>query len=169
MKIAKKIIILFCFLSVWSFSANAHPFYVSICQIDFNQENYSLEISVKTFADDLILGLENEGAKKIFLGEKKENPETDRFIFEYLNKNLKLKVNDQLLELTFIGKEIETDVVWSYFEVEGISEFNKIEVDCSILVDVFETQNNIIQINDGSGIKNLLLSKRKTNDSITYN
>lgn len=149
-------------------NSNAHPFYVSICQIDFNKENQSLEISVKTFADDLILALENAGAKKIYLGEEKENPETDQFIFDYLKSNLKIKVNGKLFNFRFVGKEIETDVVWTYLEIEGISALNEIEVECSILVEVLETQSNIIQINDGTGIKILLLSKRKIIDSILF-
>ncbi len=167
-KIGKKIFILFYFLSVLSISAMAHPFYVSICQIDYNKTTHSLEVSVKTFADDLILGLENAGASKIFLGEEKENPKTDTFIFNYLKSNLKLKVNGQSVDFSIIGKEMETDVVWTYLEVDGISELSTIEVECTILIEVFDTQSNIIQINDGNGIQNLLLNKRKTSDILFF-
>ena len=52
MKIVKKIVFVFCFFIFWSPFSQAHPFYVSICQIDYNKENSSLEISIKIFADD---------------------------------------------------------------------------------------------------------------------
>ncbi|MCF6333363.1 MAG: hypothetical protein L3J11_08765 [Draconibacterium sp.] len=73
-----------CLFTFCPVATNAHPFYVSICQVDYNKENQSLEISVKIFANDLLVALEKAGATKIFLGEKKENPETDKFIFNYL-------------------------------------------------------------------------------------
>lgn len=168
MKIVKKIVIVFCLFTFWAVATNAHPFYVSICQVDFNKENQSLEISVKIFANDLLVALEKTGATKIFLGETKENPETDKFIFNYLKSELKFKVNGKNVNYSFVGKEMETDVVWSYLEINGISELNEIEVECDLLTEEFNSQSNIIQINNGEGIKNLLLSKQKTMGSITY-
>ncbi len=168
MKIVKNLFLVFLFFLIWSVAAIAHPFYVSICQIDFNKENHSLEISVKTFADDLLLGLEKAGSTKLFLGEEKENPETGQIIFDYMKTNLKFKVNGKDVNYLFVGKEMETDVVWSYLEIKGITELNKIEVECRILTEIFDSQNNIIQINNGQGIKSLLLTRRKTIDSITY-
>lgn len=164
----KKIVLSFCLLIFLSVSVNAHPFYVSICQVDFNKTNHTLEISVKIFADDLLLGLKNSGANKIYLGEKRESPETDRFIFEYLKSNLKFKVNGKTVNFSFLGKEMETDVVWSYLEIEGVLELNEIEIECKILTEVLDSQSNIIQINDGNGIKSLLLNRRKTVDSIVF-
>lgn len=167
MKIIKKSFLVFFLLTICLLT-NAHPFYVSICQVDFNKKNETLEISVKTFADDLLLGLKNAGVTQVYLGEEKENPNTDQFIFDYLQINLKFKVNGKKVNYLFVGKEMETDVVWSYLEIEGITSLNEIEVECRLLTEVLESQSNIIQINNGEGIKSLLLTKRKTIDSITY-
>ncbi len=168
MKIVKKIILIFSLFLFCSVQANSHPFYVSICQIDFNKENQTLEISVKTFVNDLLLALKNGGAPELFIGEKRENAKTDDYIYDYLKRNLKIKVNGKAVNYSFIGKELETDVVWSYLEIEGVAQLKKIEVECSVLTEVFDTQSNIIQVNDGTGIRNLLLSKRKTVDSISF-
>jgi hypothetical protein len=168
-KIAKKIIFLFLFLSVELNSAFSHPFYVSICQVDLNQKTQSLEISLKIFADDLILGLKNAGASKLYLGEKKENEKTDVYVFDYLKSNLKFYVNDIPKNYSFIGKELEADVVWIYLEIQNISGLNNITVDCKLLTEVLETQSNIIQINNGNGIKSMLLNKRKPSETIIFN
>ena len=167
MKIIKKSFLVF-FLMTILLQSKAHPFYVSICQVDFNKENRTLEISVKTFADDLLLGLKNAGVTKLYLGEEKENSATDQYIFEYLKLNLIFKVNGKKVDYSFVGKEMETDVVWSYLEIEEIIALNEIEVECFLLTEVLETQSNIIQINNGAGIKSMLLTKHKTIDSITY-
>jgi len=167
-KIIKKLILIFSLFLFWSVSANSHPFYVSICQIDFNKEHQTLEISVKTFVNDLLFALKEGGSPELFLGEERENEKADDYIYDYLKRNLKIKVNGKAVSYSFIGKELETDVVWSYLEIEGVTELNKIEVECSVLTEVFESQSNIIQVNDGTGIRNLLLSKRKTVDSISF-
>ena len=169
MKIAKKILFLFFFLCLGLNSVHSHPFYVSICQVDFNQETHSLEISLKVFADDLILGLENAGASKLYLGEKKENKKTNTYIFDYLDSSLKFFVNNIRKNYSFVGKEMESDVVWIYLEITDVKTLDNIKVECKLLTEVLETQSNIIQINNGSEIKSMLLNRRKQSDTITYN
>ena len=168
MKLIKKSILLFSLFLVLSATANSHPFYVSICQIDFNEENQSLEVSVKTFVNDLLAALKKNGVPELFIGEERENKKTNEYIFEYLKSNLKIRVNDKAVNYSFIGREMETDVLWSYLEIEGVSDLREIEVECSILTEVFDSQSNIIQVNNGTSIRNLLLTKRKTRDSITF-
>jgi len=167
-KLIKKSILLFSMLLVLSVTANSHPFYVSICQIDFNEENQTLEISVKTFINDMLLALKKNGVQELFIGDERENTKTDDFIFEYLKSNFKIKVNGKAVKYSFIGREMETDVLWSYLEIEGVSKLNKIEVECTIFTEVFDSQSNIVQINDGMSIRNLLLTKSNIRDSITF-
>jgi len=168
MKISKKIILPVLFLFLGVFFSNAHPFYVSICQIDFNEQNQSLEISVKIFVDDLIVGLSEEGHNKLYIGETREDAHTDEYIYDYLKKSIRLKVNDKDVEAAFVGKELETDVVWTYMEIGNIADLKNIEVDCNLLTDVFSDQSNIIQVNKNGEIKNLLLSKRDTNGRLKF-
>lgn len=147
---------------------NAHPYYVSLCQIEYNVETKALEISLKTFADDLLLGLKNDGHKDIFLGEEREKPKTDDFIRTYIESKIKFEVNGKPVSFTFIGKEIEDGVVWSYLEIPDISELKTLDVMCSLLTEVLETQNNIIQVESDKKIKCLLLSKRKTKGTLSF-
>lgn len=164
----KKILVLVHLFLFCGLVVNAHPFYVSICQVDYNAKNHTLEISLKTFADDLLLALKEQGATKIYLGEERENPKTDELIFNYIKSQLKFRINNRDVKYSFIGKEMDSDVVWTYLEIENIAEFNKIEVECKLLTEIFESQNNIIQVNRNGEIKNLLLTKKRTYDSISY-
>ena len=168
MKLIKKSILLFSLFLVLSATANSHPFYVSICQIDFNEENQTLEVSVKIFVNDLLTALNKNGVPELFIGEERENKKTNEYIFEYLKSNLKIRVNGKAVNYSFIGREMETDVLWSYLEIMEVSELIEIEVECSILTEVFDLQSNIIQVNNGTTIRNLLLTKRKTRDFITF-
>ena len=168
MKINKNSIILLFFILINISFAKAHPFYVSICQIDFNENTEALEISVKVFADDLLLGLSEKGHKKLYLGEEKEDPKSDEYIYSYLQEALKLEVNDTKVNYNYVGRELEKDVVWIYLEVENVSGLQHINVECSLLTEVLEDQSNIIQLNNGETLKNLLLNKRKKSGKLEF-
>lgn len=168
MRSTKKVLFLVYIFLFFSVFASAHPIYVSICQIDYNRENKSLEISVKIFADDLLLALENKGERIIFLGEERERADANEIISNYIHSKLKLVVNGKKVEYKFIGKELESDAVWSYLETVNVGELKEIEVTCDILTEMYETQNNAIQVNNGDVIKTMLLNNRKTKDSINF-
>ncbi len=168
MKINKKLIILVLSLFLGVFSSQAHPFYVSICQVNFNQQNQSLEISVKIFADDLLVALSEEGHDKIYIGEERENIRTDEYIFNYLTDKIRFSVNEKEVQAHFVGKETEKDVVWTYLEINDIAVLNDIEVNCNLLTDVYSDQSNIIQVNKNGKIKNLLLSKRDSSGRLNF-
>jgi len=150
------------------FAVSAHPYYVSICQIAFNRETHALEISLKTFADDLLLGLENAGHKEVFLGEARENPKTDQFIADYINSKLQFTVNGSPLKYNFIGKELEDGVVWSYLEITGVDQLHSLDVKCTLLTEIYETQNNVIQVEKDKKIKNLLLNHQKISGRLEF-
>nr|WP_319509610.1 DUF6702 family protein [uncultured Draconibacterium sp.] len=168
MKIGKKIILPVLFLFLGVFFSQAHPFYVSICQVNYNQQNQSLEISVKIFVDDLLVALSEEGHEKLYIGEDKENEHTDEYIFNYLTDKIHFSVNEKEVQANFVGKEMEKDVVWTYLEINDIAQLNDIEVSCNLLTDVFSDQSNIIQVNKNGKIKNLLLSKRDTSGRLNF-
>jgi len=168
MKIEKKYIILLLFLILGVNSVKAHPFYVSICQVDFNDETNSLEIALKIFTDDLILGLENDGKTVLFIGEKIENPNLNKYIFEYLKSQMKFTINNKKVDFNFIGKEVENAVVWTYLEIENIDQLKAFGVESKLLTEVRESQSNIVQVSNNGTIKNILLNKNKTIDSIQF-
>lgn len=168
MKQTKKIIFLVYFFVFPIITVFAHPFYVSICQVDYNNTNQSIEISIKTFADDLLLGLENVGVTKIYLGEEREDPKADQYIYDYLQSKLQFNVNGEDYDFNFVGYEFENDVVWIYLEIVNVKTLSEIEITNCFLTEVYDSQSNIIQINNGGEIKSLLLTKRNNTDKIEF-
>lgn len=158
------LLLLFCGLK----EGNTHPFYVSICQINHNEQNHSLEISVKIFADDLQTALYERNIENLFLGESREIPQSDQYISEYLNDNISISPNGKPREFSFIGKELEDDAIWCYLEIKDVDILNNIEVKDTILTEIFATQNNIVQVTSKGKTKNLLLRKDKISGSLIF-
>lgn len=168
MKVSKKSINLLLFLLLFCNFVSAHPFYVSICQIDHNEETQALEVSVKIFADDLLLALKENGHTHLYLGEEKEHPDLDTIINTYLTKKLQIRIDNKTLNHRFVGREQEKDVVWIYLEMEQVDPFHSLEIECSMLTEVLPDQSNIVQVRKSDARKNLLLNKRKTKGTLHF-
>jgi len=146
-----------------------HKFYVSISEVNHNAENASLEISMKIFTDDLEDALEVGTSKKIWLGDpKREVPETDSLLANYLERKLTFTVNGEAQTPLFIGKELEADVTWCYLEIKGVTNLKSIAIDNRLFLDLFDEQKNLIHIYANDKEKSLFLRRGKSSGEVTY-
>ncbi len=145
-----------------------HPFYVSVCQIDHNPQNQSLEITLKVFTDDLEVTLEEKKDEKLFLGSDRETSFADSLIMEYLYKKLQIRVNQQPAQMKYLGKEVEMQVTWCYVEIKGVPDVRKLEVINTIFLETYDTQTNLVNIRVGEKKKSMLLNQRKQQDVVDF-
>lgn len=138
----KSLLISFCIIA-----APLHDFHTSVMQIDHNEKNKSLEITVRLFTDDLCLALENAGAPKMELGTQSEPPSANEHIESYLQKHLTLTVNGKPVEYNYLGKEAQLDATWCYLEVEKVGNVKMLTVDNSIMLSEFDDQTNLVNLN----------------------
>jgi len=145
-----------------------HPFYVSVCQIDHNPQNQSLEITIKVFTDDLEKTLEETTDERLFLGSDREPSVADSLIMEYLYEKLKIRVNQQPAQMKYLGKEVEMQVTWCYIEVKEVPGVREIEVINTIFLETYDTQTNLVNIRVGDKKKSMLLNQRKQQDVVDF-
>ena len=164
----KKSILIFLILTfLFQLSAKAHPFYVSVTEIDFKDKRY--QISMKVFIDDLEAQLQTSGIEKLNLGEENEHSNADFFIKNYIKNHFFIKTNGSSTPYSFLGKEIESDAVWVYFESEKVdNDIKTIEVKNTLLTDYKEEQTNLIHTNINGEKKSLILSKKLSKDSLHF-
>lgn len=146
----------------------SHPFYVSICEIDYKSETQSLELSMRIFTNDLEQTMLDWGSKKLYLGEEKEYPAADSILKNYIFQVFSIEIDEQKQELTYLGKEVELELTWLYFEVKEISDFDEIRIEDRLLIQSFPLQTNLIHVNHREKIKSLLLTKNNTSDKLTW-
>ena len=143
--------------------ASRHPMYISVSELDYNAEAHTLEMAVRIFLDDLEAALEAQGTGKLYLGTASESEDADRYIANYLNKMIKLSVDGQEVEGQFLGKEIEQDVVWSYIEIQNVEKPHKISMLNQLLLDLYDSQQNIVHMRVGKQTKSFRLFKGNMN------
>lgn len=123
-----------------------HPFYIAVVEINHNQKEANVEISVRAFAEDLETILQKYNTAKIDINNPSNKAFLDGQISTYLNQKIKLKVNGQPLTLQYIGHEIQKESVWCFFEVPKVTDMSKLEVDCNLLYDFETNQTNILHV-----------------------
>jgi len=158
---------LYLIIFSWCIGAN-HPFYVSVCQIDHNDKNQSLEITFKIFTDDLELALEERIEDRLFIGSDREASQTDSLIDVYLYEKIQIAVDGQPAQLKYLGKEVEMQVTWCYVEVMDIAQVNEIRVSNKLLLEMYDTQTNLVNIRVGKEKKSMLLNKKKKQDVVAF-
>ena len=158
-----------CCMLVLFTSASTHKFYVSITNIEYVQSEESLQIITKIFIDDVEDALEKRYGMKFHFDSDSETEQEGALLKKYILQKMKISVNGTPVEYNYIGKEYDIDVVKSYIEVKGISDFSKIEVENLVLFDAFEEQQNIIHVKSGDKRRSLILEKENPKGTLNFN
>jgi DNA polymerase III alpha subunit len=148
-----------------------HAFHISKTDMTFKPQEKNLQMTLHIFIDDLELGLDKQGHKKLFIGTEREMKSANDLIFKYLQSNFSLKINNKDIAYTWVGKEVTSDkqAIWIYMEVKNIKEVKNITVENKVLTEVFSDQKNIVQVNIPAKKQGyFLLDKAKTKDSASF-
>lgn len=147
---------------------NAHKYYLSLTQIEYNSKNKSVEIIINVFIDDLETALNKIHNKEFRLDTKKELKNTDKYFFQYLQNHVKFKIDGKSVSYNYIGKEYDQDIVFFYLEIENISTIKEIEINNTLLIEHFPDQQNLIKSKVNKKHKSVLLTKKKQMALLIY-
>jgi hypothetical protein len=121
-----------------------HPLYVSDTEFNHNLKEKSLKIRCKLFADDFENTLKNQYKTPIDIAHPKDVKQLEKYIYEYLQKHLQLRINGKAVTLQFIGYEKEEEAVWGYLQVNNVPQVKKIDVMNDLLYEFNNTQISIM-------------------------
>lgn len=161
----KKFLLILFLLPFLSF--NLHKIHVSLTNIVYKKESKTLQVTTRLFINDIEDAINNKYGLKLELDSEKETSKTDDYIKKYLKENVQIKLDDQVIQLHYLGKEYDEDIVFIYFEKENISNFKKIAVSNTCLFDLFDDQKNIIKIKDGFIEKTFFLKPNHFKEILT--
>lgn len=166
MRSQKLLVLLLIVLPLSSFSSY-HKFYVSVTQIEYVPKEQSLQIITRIFADDFQKLLRQRYDESLQLVAGKDD-HADQYIEKYFKKKMHLVADGKSLQLKFIGKRYEEDLIICYFEVKPLDDFNKITVTNRILTELFDGQKNLIHVTKSGETKSLLLVADEPKGTINF-
>ncbi|PZD79678.1 DUF6702 family protein [Mesonia sp. K7] len=161
----------FLFLAVhFSFqNADVHKFYLSVTDVNYSAKDQALQLVTRIFVDDFQRLLNERYDKSVVLSREVTQEKTDAYIEDYFNKKMLFKIKNQSVQLNFIGKRYEDDLIICYLEAPKISDFSEVKVTNEILMELFEDQKNIVHFKKKDQEKSLLLLKDNETQTINFN
>ena len=151
------------FLSIW-----LHPFHVSVCEIEHNPENRSLQITQRIFIDDLEEGINLKYDSDYDLFDPHDRELINEKIGAYLLENFSIYLNGKKVAMNYLGHEADTEAVWCYIEVDKVKKVETIEVHNTLLMEVFADQANIVHITYSGQVKSIQLAGDKRFEELIF-
>ena len=125
---------IFALLSLMSFVVS--DFYSSMTKVDYVDGSKTLKFTSKINAGHISDAIKINRNTAGFEAEVKK----------YVNNNFDVYVNGSAKTLTFTGSQVSGEIVWVYFEANGISEINSLKIKNTILLGAFPKQINIVNV-----------------------
>jgi hypothetical protein len=124
----------------------AHPFYVSVVEINYNAKEKELEIGCKVFTNDLESTLEKFINGKLDLASQNDKTRADKAISDYVSRHLQIRLDNNPVTLQYVGSENEAEATWSYFQVEHVNALKKLDIMDNMLYETFDAQIHIFHV-----------------------
>lgn len=149
-------------LVFFAVSVKAHPFYVSIATLHYNQESRALEITLKVFTDDLEASIKNLTKKTLNLGFDNQLKDSKSILETYCTETINISNSNKTQIMNFLGFENEDDVTYLYFEFGDISAPLDLDVSCTFLTETFDEQVTIFNLECGEEKKTVYTNKNSS-------
>lgn len=130
---------IFCSLS---FHNTFHPFYLSVTEIELNNNRKTAQMSCRMFTDDVQAALYAEKGKNIQL--QQQSAANKAALQAYVQAHLKVWANEKPLSFEWLGYEVREESVWCYFETHTTGNETKVKIENTLLCDHIAAQSNII-------------------------
>ncbi|MCY3554379.1 MAG: hypothetical protein OXH56_03560 [Gemmatimonadetes bacterium] len=149
-------------------TAHAHVFYVSITRVKWNAGDALLDVSVRIFTDDLEEAIVAKGGPRLRLWTDQAHADRERHVAEYLASRLAFRVNGADRKLTYAGMEDALDATACLVQITGVDRVETIEVENRILIEMFDTQANVMRFEVGGEKKYVNLSKKTVTGTVRF-
>lgn len=154
--VIKILVILFSSITISNYN---HPYYLSATRVLYSKTYNQFQCTSRFFIDDL----ESLYKSKLVNSEiyKFEKKKFEVFLKEYLKENFIILYDDIIQNQTFVGTEFLNDIIIIYFEYQIKSDFKKITIKNSVLMNHISDQKNIVHLEINDEKKSYLLTLKK--------
>ena len=123
-----------------------HPIHVSTANVEYNKQDSKLEVICTIFTDDFEAALAKQYNARTDLSKAEMHNAMDPLVKSYIAANLHIKTDGAQVNLNYLGFEINREAVDVYLESDKIISPKKIDVDASMLYNLFDDEINIVHI-----------------------
>lgn len=162
-----KTIILICSLSFLAFSG-MHDYYISITEIEYDENEKSLQIASRIFLNDFESALRNKYNKTFTFGGENESANLNQNIEDYLHEKIAIKINGNKTDFVFLKKDYDNDIIKCYLEINNVESIQTIEISNKVMLDFIVEQQNIIKTRIYTKQKNFILTSQNSKSFLSF-
>lgn len=152
-----------------SLSGFAHKFYVSIAEMEYDQENNRIKVSLKMTAHDFEHVLEDKFEGHIHIEKYHDSTEVIQYAASYLSDNFQLFSKDKKCDFQYVGKEVTLrDELYFYFTFENIANPKTIKIVNTLLFSLSDQQQNIVHYKYKDQTKSVTLLPAQSQAQISF-
>jgi hypothetical protein len=123
---------------------SAHKFHTSFAEADYDAETRSLQITLRTFPDDLESAVRRRGGKRVSPDDKRA---FGAQVFAYLQETFRLKTaKGEAAQLSWVGMDAGVDSAWLYFEAPMPEGVEGAQLSQQFLCDLYDDQINLVNV-----------------------
>jgi hypothetical protein len=145
-------------LATYDLRLPTHDFHNSIAEVNYRAKNQTFEVSLRVFTDDFELALARLGGVKVLTLDKTKKHEA--LIKQYITAHFYCTdAKKQKILPQYVGKELENEVVWIYFEIPLKKSPKGWQIYNSILTELYDDQTNMVNVIYKAARKTLLFRR----------
>jgi hypothetical protein len=123
-----------------------HPLHISTTDVNYNAKEGKLEVICTIFTDDFETALTKEYHTPVDLIKESAKPAAEALVKKYIASHVLLKPDQNPVNLTYLGYEIKDAALSVYLESDKIPMVKRMDVDISLLHNLYQDQINIVHI-----------------------
>lgn len=153
---------------IFTFGA-VHPLHVSITEIEMDEKDRALEITMRVFIDDVELTLRKKlNQPELDVTNIKTGLTLDQLMTGYLTDHFKISLDGKPQKIKYLGHEVEDEAFIFYSEVSAVKKWKTIQIQNNIIMEMHEDQSNLIHAKVRGNTKSLRLTNEVPVDKLTF-
>jgi hypothetical protein len=150
------------------FAAWLHPMHVSVTEIEMDEKEKRLEIMMRVFVDDLELTLRRNFKQPELDVLDPKGQSLDQLMQEYLKTRFQISLDGKPQLVKYLGHERDHEAFIFYVEVDKVKKWKSIQVQNSIITEIYDDQSNLVHVTLAETVRSLRLTRAKPTDIITF-
>jgi hypothetical protein len=134
-----------------------HKFYVGLTDMVLNRTGTQLQISHRYFLDDMELALAKHSGTPVKI-ERDMDSLVLPVLESYLRGRFELEHGEEKLDWTFLGYEIDNDLLWCYMECPFQGAGQPLTVANPVLMEIYPGQTNLVHLDIDGDVSSLFLN-----------
>ena len=145
--VAATIIVALAALTLPAPRAHAHKFHTSFAEVNHNAEAGTLEVTLRTFPDDLEAAVRRRASSPAPAATGDRKKEFEERVAAYVADTFQLKTaTGEPIKISWVGMDAGVDSAWLYFEARLPADAAGLQLRSRFLFDLFDDQINLVNL-----------------------